>query len=223
MVITMIGWMVAGIVIAGITCALFCPVRILFRCYGTPVIKVRYLFVTYPLYPKRPKRPSVQKQQTEKNQSEAQKKKEKLSLHETIDMVKDAMGPVWRALRSVRRHLVLNRLWLYIRIAGEDAAQTAISYGRLCAGVYSALAAARNVIHIKKTQFDLAPDFDAEDTTLEFEGALSVRLIFLLGAGIAALTGFLRNTMRRASLHPTYKPPTKQGNAQTGQTAGQPS
>ncbi|MCI8554244.1 MAG: DUF2953 domain-containing protein [Clostridiales bacterium] len=71
--------------------------------------------------------------------------------------------------RGLARITVIDRLFLEIRVAGEDAAQTAVDYGKVCAAVYPALALVESVMRVRQKEVSVHPDFMAEKGTVCFD------------------------------------------------------
>ncbi|MCL2488914.1 MAG: DUF2953 domain-containing protein, partial [Oscillospiraceae bacterium] len=82
-----------------------------------------------------------------------------------------------RMLSAVR----VGRLEMQLVIASEDAAKTAITYGKYCGAFYSALAVVKQVIPIKRRRVSMIPDFFNEkgSATLYLRGhVIPLRLLF---------------------------------------------
>lgn len=132
---------------------------------------VRWGPVRIQVYPPKPgsKRPKPQPKEPPAEEPNTPKpKKKSLSaqlqkLEEGLELARkmlEAAKPslAW-ALGDLRMNLALSAV-----IGGEDSAQVAEDYGRLCAAVTALLAAAHNLVRLEHRKVDIRPDFLAADT-----------------------------------------------------------
>lgn len=123
-----------------------------------------------------------------------------------------AGGLIRRVLRGIRVHEVTLRLPVH----GQDAADTALRYGRINALLHTTLAAVSNLMRVECKQLALAADFTDEYKGQEyFSCKITTRLIIMVTAGIWALY-----RLWRAGFFALGAPkPQKQVQARAGQTA----
>lgn len=95
-----------------------------------------------------------------------------------------AGGLIRRVLRGIRVYDITLRLPVH----GQDAADTALRYGRLNALLHTTLAAVSNLMRVECKQLALAADFTDEYKGQEtFSCKITTRLIIMVTAGIWAL------------------------------------
>lgn len=89
-------------------------------------------------------------------------------------------------------HFKLKRFDLYLCLAGAyDAADVAVRYGQLSAGVYGACGLLFSLMPCKKKGVTVDLDYSAAENKVSFEAALSIRPLFVLTAGLRILAAGL--------------------------------
>ncbi len=136
--------------------------------------------------PKKPKKPK-------KTGEEKPKKKFKLSdLSDFMPMIRTAL----RAVGSLRRSVVLQRMMIHVTYGAKDAASKGINYGRAWAAIGMLTPPLESVFRIRKRDLQALFDPDAEGFSLEMD--LQARLllgqILWIGLyyGVSILMQFLR-------------------------------
>lgn len=105
---------------------------------------------------------------------------------------------------------------LALLIAGEDASDTAIAYGKMSAYVYGIYALLQNYKKIgKNTQINIQPNFNSQEKSTVFSFKVRLLLFDLLWLGIILFTKILAKLIR---LFFEKKKREKQQNTQTNQT-----
>ena len=172
-------------------------------------VLVRIGFLKIQLAPSKPekeksKKKSPKKQKKKKPKKKTDKPKEKKpsfikQLHKEhgvsgiINIVQRLSELVVGALKGVFSHLVVTELTVKLEISGEDAAETAIKYGKVCAALFPALGVITKIVKVKHYNVSVTPVFsDKPGTTRAYAKAKAkLRLIHilrhLLTKGISAL------------------------------------
>ncbi len=202
------GWWIALAILAVIVLLFLLPVTVTLeaRQPGNAWVKVGYLFFSFK-FPKeekekkRPKHPkkSAPSQQEESQENALHKFFTERPLGETISMLKEILKQMGRAMRSMLRHVKVNHLCFDMAVAGEDAADTAIQYGKTCAAVYSAFAVACNAVRVTGIrEFAVIPDFtEGSKTRFYLHARIRVELLVLLAIGAAFLLTLFRTMMKQ--------------------------
>ncbi|HXK77636.1 MAG TPA: DUF2953 domain-containing protein [Oscillospiraceae bacterium] len=178
------GWYIAGGILALILVPLLIPVRVLAKYEDELHISGKWLFWTVTFYPPPEKEKKPEKEKPARPEQKPQKKKRKLAAEEVIDGAIDYLSRCKGGLRLIFRSLRIRRLRIDWTVAGEDAADCAVHYGRVCAYLGTALATARNFIRIQRTEFRVRPDFLATEEIFHAEAeARLTPLMALLGGG----------------------------------------
>lgn len=214
------GWIILGIIALVIGILLWFPIRVgLSSGEGGFALWVKLMFYTIHILPKaekeetprqaehRKRRDAQKKLKSEKKKAARKKKKEsskeekppkekqKKTLQEWLRLIRLFAQSGGRLARRFWKGFRIDHLTLQMAIAGGDAAQTAIAYGKINAAVYSAYSVIEQVITLRKTDIRIVPDFLSEQSRTEISGELFFRVGTLLAAlfsgGIFLLKGFL--------------------------------
>ncbi len=115
------------------------------------------------------------------------------TVKESFDLILDLLKKIVELLRRC----VIKKLRLKIVCAKEDAADTAISYGRYCAVVNPALAFIHNFMKVKERGKDISItcDYNGGEEKFELELVLYARVFRVLGA----LIGIVLQEAQRVS------------------------
>lgn len=162
-------------------------------------VKLKWLFLEFPLYPLKEKKPKPPKEKEEKTKEEKpdeniNKKKpnpfktfyDNQGFDGVIKLVKDSADALGTMGRSLKRHFIIDDLYLWIVVSkNHDAAGTAIEYGNICKDIFPSLGFICSTLKVKKYDADIEPDFIGTFSSAQFVFNCSVRPIFLINAGIA--------------------------------------
>ena len=119
-----------------------------------------------------------------KKQTDENEKKKKESFTEKIPRYSALISDIFNAATSVIRKITVKKLHLDIICAEEDAADTAISYGRCCAIVLPVVSAINSFTNVKKDgeRVNISCDYTSEKGSFYFDIHFYVRLCALLSA-----------------------------------------
>lgn len=110
-----------------------------------------------------------------------------------IDIIKSVLPPFYNLLKKVR----ITSLTVDITVAGEDAAQTAINYGKINALFHSSFAALQNFVKVKAKRIKIECDFLKTETTQKIFFKVKIRIFFIVIAALRMGYAFLANTLKR--------------------------
>lgn len=168
-------------------------------------VRLRWLFLSFPLYPMKPREKKLkqEKPQPEKPPEEEQPPKEKKpnpfktfidnqGFDGVIQLIRDTADALGSLMKSIKKHLIIEELFLWVVIShNQDAARTAMEYGKACQDIYPALGAICSTLTVKKYDVEVEPDFIGVSSSAQFAFALSVRPIFLTNAAVALVVRLL--------------------------------
>ncbi len=173
-------------------------VRVDAEYFDTFRAKLRWAFLSFDLYPAKPKKPKKEKPKKEKPQkeeapaSETPKPKKPNPLKTFYEnqgfagvkqLVLDTADALGSLMKSVKKHLILDELFLFLVISRDhDAARTAIEYGETCRQIFPAMGFICSNLHVRKYDVEIEPDFLGTFSSAQFSFSLSIRPIFLLNA-----------------------------------------
>ena len=136
---------------------------------------------------------------TESDKSDKTKKEEKKKDKATDKKDKgkdtsitDIIGLVIEIIKQIVwsfSHVKLKKLSLYYIAGGTDPADTATKYGIACATIYPAISFIMSLMKVnnKKVNVNIKCDFNKEETVLDFHIAISIRIVFIVIAGLRLL------------------------------------
>lgn len=156
--------------------------------YGDKVaVTLRILFVKIPLLSDKPKK--KKKDKPRKKSGEDVKKKvendvKKQGAYDTFVKYKSVVTPVFSDLGTFVHHLRIHPLKMRIILAGSDAADLAVDYGRLCSVFYPTLAAVCANTKVGKKDIYIAVDYQKPKAEITADITVKVRVIFLVSLAL---------------------------------------
>ncbi len=174
---------------------------------------VRIAFLKIQLAPQKqkeekPKKKSPKKQKKKKKKKKKTEKPEKKEpsfinklykergVSGIIDIIRQLAEIVAGALKGIFSHLIVTELTVKLDISGEDAADSAIKYGRVCAALFPALRVITDIVTVKHYNVSVTPVFsDKPETRAYARAKAKIRIIHILKhlitKGISALKLFV--------------------------------
>ena len=141
-------------------------------------LDVQWLFIKLHIFP-----------QTEEQKPSEPKKNifkefyEKQGFGATVELIQTAAAQLGGFMGSIYRAFVIENLKLLLKVSsGDDAAQNAIKYGKVCSAVYPSMGFICSNMKVKKYEVNVVPDFISQENKAQFALALSVRPIKLTNA-----------------------------------------
>lgn len=142
---------------------------------------------------------SPETKNTHQNESKQDKpSKEKQSILDKIQMILDFIRPLPEPFKKLIRRFHVTNLRIYIRVAEEDAAETAISYGRMWGIVSGCLAVCRNILKIELKSLRIEPDFWQQKPLTKISGQLNLRVYAALAFILRYLWLYLKQTIQKS-------------------------
>ena len=113
-----------------------------------------------------------------------------------MELLKDLSGIAVGAGKKLLSHFTIKKFDLLLTVGGEDAAETALTYGKLCGVVYPAVGTIVTACKCRRYGVTVQPGFGAPETQVEFEARGQIRLVFLVAYSIQALFRFIMRVIR---------------------------
>lgn len=138
------------------------------------------------------KKPETKKEKQIQEAEEVEEATEK-GLEKILPLIKSSK----KGLLIFCRHLVFSKVKIYICVGGGDAHKAAMTYsytGMIVAAVLDILGL---VFVLRKPQVGIAPDFTAEKTRYDISFRVGMRPIFLIGAAMSMLMGYIRTPKKK--------------------------
>lgn len=162
-------------------------------------VKIKYLFFRFTVVPA-PEKKKKPKQEKEPEQKPAKPKKKQRKKHtpdEIIDGFIDAVHRYGPGTKMILRNIRVHKLEGFWKIAGKDAADCAVRYGRVCALLNTAFGFIRNLVKIEKTKLKVYPDFLAEEEEIRVYTEIEANPIVILIGGVRIAFAFLKNMIKK--------------------------
>ncbi len=186
---------------------LLLPVRLYVNSEPELTVVVKYLWFKKGILPKGEK--PAQKAPEKKKSTKKIKEKRALSytLQELLELMRILLRRTTPPVRRLLRRTSLAKLRLRMIVAGEDAAKTAIKFGKVNAQVFSAVALIKQVIRLNAEEIEILPGFGVAKGETSYSGELRLIPLAMLAAGVqiafwglaSALPVFLRSRKKNAS------------------------
>lgn len=143
-----------------------------------------------PAKPKKEKKKKVKKQtpKTEQPKKATEKKPsliKKYGIEWLLNLIKRVAELAVSALQDFFSHILIKKFSLSISVAGDDAADTAIKYGKYCAVVYPAVGTIVHVVKCKGYGVDINPNFSEKaETEINFDFVARVFVFRLVALAV---------------------------------------
>lgn len=112
-----------------------------------------------------------------------------------VELLKYIASKTKGMLKKIMKHIVIKELFIDLTVAGDDAADTAIKYGKTCAAVFPALGTICTNAKVKEYDLEVNPDFLARKSSGDLHTVIAFRPIFIVmafvGYGIKIINKFI--------------------------------
>ncbi len=195
------GLWVAACVLGVIAVFFLLPVSVELFFREKLFVKVRLAGIeVFSLNPDRPKKEKLSNKAPKEKEKKTKKPaffsnlKEQYGFSGTIKLFTETIKAVLVRFQKLLRHIMFYKLELCLTVAGEDASQTAIRYGEVCAVVYPLLGLLDTVSNVKIKRIDIAADFTSEKGNIKaaFSATVKSKLLFLSIFAVGALLEILK-------------------------------
>lgn len=167
-------------------------VVLIYRTDEQPQAYLRWLFLKFDLQPREPQEPGPAKKAGHKPA-----KRKPMEFTELAGAALDLLSSAKGGTKLLIRRFRIYKLRLRMMVAEDDAAETAISYGKVNAAVYGAYAFAQNFLNMDRPDIEIRPDFIAGEGSVDFELRGRLLPIVAVAAAVRIGLGFLVKTIRR--------------------------
>ncbi len=197
-------------VIAFIAALLFIPIHIRLRYSDSFAVKLRVLFLTFPIYPARKKsdkkkaksKKKKKKQPKAKPAEAAGEKKKKLSASSAKELIKLVYTLVKILISRFACHLKTKIYRIYIKVGSDDMAKTALEYGAASQGMAYLLEflSQKTRVHLARNATVLVEaDFMSEKFCAQIDIDFSLRIWQIFDIAAKAAMHLVKNKMGNSS------------------------
>jgi hypothetical protein len=117
------------------------------------------------------------KEKKEKTQPDLIKK---LGLKRVITFLFSKEAGILGRIGYIIKKTVINKFQLNVTVASPDAAQTALTYGGVCAVLYPVAGYLESVMNFKEDNMKIVCDYEGKDSSLYFFTEVKIRIIYLI-------------------------------------------
>ncbi len=210
----MLGWCITFGIVLLLILLLQIPLQFEIRWDKQTQFSLRYGFL--PVLRSAPKRPAAKKRQPDRKTTPPKKTNTWLSKiteqQEPVDIfleVCDLLARVVLPLKRLLRHITVTRFRVSVIVAGEDATETALQYGRVCAVFYPLRGIFAGLMRFRENHAEIYPDFHGNASCVQAVVCLWVRPQFILNSlvvlGIQLLASYLHLTSASNAYQPSPK------------------
>lgn len=151
-------------------------------------------FVKLQLVPAKPKKEKKKKKAKKQAPKAEQPKKksekkpniiEKYGIEWLLNLIKKVAELAVSALQDFFSHIRVKKLSLSISVAGDDATDTAVKYGKYCAVVYPSVGTIVRVVKCNGYGVDISPNFSEKaETKIDFDFSARIFTFRLIGLAV---------------------------------------
>lgn len=181
-------YIILGIAVV-IIILLICPVSVYIHYDGNTVFFIRYLFFKFHVMPQKKenkKEKEVSENSDNKKEIKEEKKNPLLEYKDEhgwegmIDILKTIAEIIADVLKKISRHIVIKKLEVNLMFVGEDAADSAVKFGEICAVIFPVISLIENNVKKCNHKEDISPGFLAEKTEYELLFKAKIKSVFLV-------------------------------------------
>lgn len=174
-------------------------------------LRLKVLFLNFTLVPfekKEKKKKSKKKKDKKSEKAKSNKKKkpsylkklsDKKGVSGLLSMITELSKLATSTLKGIFNNIVVEKLDISVTVVGEDAADTALKYGKLCGVFYSAVSIiCDNVKKYDNYNVSVNPDFDDEaKMTVKADTTFYIRTFYVMKFAIKALVKLISIRYKR--------------------------
>ena len=200
---------IVGCILLLIFLLLLLPVRLYINSEPELTVTVKYLWFKLGILPKGEKTAPKRTPKGKKPKKKKARERQALSytLQEMLELARILLRRTSPAVRRLLRRTSLAKFRLRMIVAGADAFETAIKFGRVNAQVFSAIAWIEELIRLKADQIEISPGFGVAKGETSYSGELRLAPLALLVAGaqiafwglVSAIPLFLKSRKNKTS------------------------
>ncbi len=122
--------------------------------------------------------------------------KEKYGFFGAVKKVLLFLGNILTHIKKLLRHIKIEKIKLAITVSGDDAASTAIEYGKVCSAAYPVLSFLDSFSSISFKQIDINSDFTENKKEFEFSLNVKLQIIYMLIAAFKIYSEYKNFTLK---------------------------
>lgn len=124
-------------------------------------------------------------------------KKSKYSQLNKVNIILDIIKTLNKLFSRFKRHVYISNFALDVKVSTDDAAETAIQYGKICAAVYSLTSILHNIVEFTIDYINIWLDFTSVKTSYFLNCKIHFRIVTMLYILLRMIFDFLINVYIR--------------------------
>lgn len=184
-------WAIIGAVVAIIIIFLNIPIVLQFKADDKTDFSIKFLF--FKIYPLKPKNIKNKGKKKSKKPNYLEKLIEKKGFKSAVDEIISYLKIIFNALKGVHKKIKIDSFDCRITVATNDAAETAIAYGAVCAAVYSLMGFLSSVINFNYKDIIINSNFDNDKYDLYLFFKLKIKIFHIITIIIKMLFDLIKN------------------------------
>lgn len=190
--------------------SLCCPIKVFVSFKNSLIVKVKFLFFSFDLFPEQKKRQTIVEDEKNKKINQDILKKDKKNQIKSQDnkflsiikeegflgflrILKAVADILFESARKVLKKIHISSFNLYLLVAKDNAADTAIGYARVYTLISYATSVLLRNIDESKYYIEVIPGFNETECKVDFSAEFYFFPISMLGIALVALFKFVKN------------------------------
>ena len=167
-------------------------------------IGVRFWFVKITLLPQKEKKGKIKKQSPKKKKKKSAVKKsgwqnlvEKYGVFGAVKEIVSALSVLPKSVVRLTKGARVRKMDVEIAVTGEDAADAAITYGRVCSVVYPFLGRVSGHVKLVRPKLNLYCDYEGTSSKIKAKANLYVSLYRVVGTALFVLKEMIKKNLKK--------------------------
>ena len=178
---------------------LCCPVKVFVSFKNSLAVRIKFLFFSFDLFPKKKKKQViVEVEKDEKIQFKSRDNKFLSIIKEEgffgfLRILKAVVDILFDSARKVLKKIHISSFDLYLLVAKDNAADTAVDFARVYALISYATSVLLRNVDESKYYIEVIPGFNEAECKVDFSSKFYIFPISMLGIALGALFKFVKN------------------------------
>lgn len=178
---------------------LCCPVKVFVSFKNSLAVRMKFLFFSFDLFPKKKKKQViVEEEKNEKIQFKTHDNKILSIIKEEgffgfLRILKAVADILFDSARKVLKKIHISSFDLYLLVAKDNAADTAVDFARVYALISYATSVLLRNVDESKYYIEVIPGFNEAECKVDFSSKFYFFPISMLGIALGALFKFVKN------------------------------
>lgn len=170
---------------------LFANIKINIEYHDTTKVKINYLFFHYNILPKKNNK-SKNKTKKDKKKSSKNKKQDLINTFKDLDNLKAILNIFFNSIKSFILKAKVKLIKIDLSIAKDNACDTALTYGKICATFGPIINIILENDKFKKCSIKIYPNFKETKTIVNADLKIKIKLLNIFSLIVKAILDFIK-------------------------------